>query len=84
MESWRAILANPDSPATQPRGARAYLQGEQAFVVCYEEIEGQYLIATNIFAREGGLWRLVHHQAGPTAGEPSAEDEDDGAPRTVN
>ena len=84
MESWRAILANPDSPATRPRGARAYLRGETAFVVCYEEIEGQYLIATNIFTREGGLWRLVHHQAGPTSGEPSAEDEDDGAPRTVN
>ncbi|MDP6706739.1 MAG: nuclear transport factor 2 family protein [Alphaproteobacteria bacterium] len=83
MESWRAILANPDSPSTQPRGAEAYLHGEAAFVVCYEEIEAQYLIATNIFVREDGLWRLVHHQAGPTSGEPPEEDEEAGR-RTVN
>ncbi len=81
MASWRAILTNPDSPATQPRAAQAYLLGEQAFVVCYEEIDGQFLIATNIFTREGGRWRLVHHQAGPTAGVPPEEDE---AGRTVN
>jgi hypothetical protein len=49
-----------------------------AYVHCFEEIDGNYLIATNIFVHEGRRWRLVHHQAGPTAENPPlvAEDED--------
>lgn len=81
LDSWRGILSNPESPNIQCRDAQAYLRGEMAFVICYEEIDGQFLIATNVFVHEDGLWRIVHHQAGPTNGTPS-DDEDD-AP-TVN
>jgi hypothetical protein len=35
-------------------------------VICVEHLDGGDLIATNVFAREGTLWKLVHHQAGPT------------------
>ncbi len=38
--------------------------GEAAFVVCHEAIDDAELIATNVFVREGGRWKLVHHQAG--------------------
>lgn len=78
MQSWQAILGNPNSPAVRCRSAKAHMQGEMAYVVCYEEIEGNYLIATNIFVHEGRRWRLVHHQAGPTAEAPSVEAEDEG------
>jgi hypothetical protein len=33
-------------------------------VVCEEELDGGTLIASNLFVREDGSWRLVHHQAG--------------------
>ncbi|NQV59631.1 MAG: DUF4440 domain-containing protein, partial [Alphaproteobacteria bacterium] len=49
-----------------------------AYVVCYEEIEGSHLIASNIFVHEGRRWRLIHHQAGPTAEAPPAEAEGEG------
>jgi hypothetical protein len=39
--------------------------GDSAYVVCGESIEGAELVATNVFVREDGTWKLVHHQAGP-------------------
>jgi ketosteroid isomerase-like protein len=47
--------------------ARAQLFGELAIVTCYEG-NGEHpahLAATNLFTREDGVWRLVHHHAGP-------------------
>ncbi|MFQ5773967.1 MAG: nuclear transport factor 2 family protein [Kiloniellaceae bacterium] len=65
MESWRGILSNPESPKIACRGARGFLTGEAGFVVCYEQIGDTVLVATNVFVREDGAWKLVHHQAGP-------------------
>jgi hypothetical protein len=28
-------------------------------------VDGAELCATNVFAREDGAWKLVHHHAGP-------------------
>lgn len=66
MESWRQILGSGNRPGVRCRGAEAFLLGETAFVICYEELGGGVLAATNLFARQAGAWRLVHHQAGPT------------------
>lgn len=65
MQSWAAILANPETQDIAMRGARAHRCGDAAFVTCYELIGGGLLAATNIFVREDGGWKLVHHQAGP-------------------
>lgn len=62
MESWRAVLANP--PAITHAAAACHLLGDAAFVTCTESIEGTVLAATNLFVREDGAWRLVHHHAG--------------------
>jgi len=43
--------------------------------VCYEVLEGGFLAATNVFVREDGAWRMVHHQAGASP-PPTAADED--------
>ena len=79
MRSWQAILESPDSPDIQCRHAKASLSGDFAYVVCYEELEGGFLVATNIYVRENGAWKMVHHQAGAT-GRPieveMAEDAD--------
>jgi ketosteroid isomerase-like protein len=83
MQSWRGIMGNAASPKIRPRAAKAHVLGEAAYVICFEEIEGQFLLATNVFVREDGRWRLVHHQAGPTNDAPPAE-ADDEAGRVVN
>lgn len=80
MASWTAILGNPDSPDVICRNAEPYLFGDTGFVTCYEELAGQYLIATNIFVRVGPVWRMVHHQAGPTSETPEADEEPDDSP----
>jgi len=70
MESWRAILAAPpDIECTDPD---VFVYGETGFVICRESANGNPLVATNVFVREDGDWRLVHHQAGP-APEPSGD-----------
>lgn len=80
LESWAAIIANPDSPDIACHAARATLYDATAVVICYEELAGQYLVATNVFVREGRLWKMVHHQAGPTTAAPDAGEPEDDSP----
>ncbi|MBI3451904.1 MAG: nuclear transport factor 2 family protein [Rhodospirillales bacterium] len=80
MASWRRILANRNAPAIACHQAEAFVYGEVAFVVCYEQIDDNFLVATNIFRRENGRWKMVHHQAGPSAPPPSDDDEDSDEP----
>ena len=70
MESWQAILTGRNAPRIACRAAQAYMLGDTAFVTCFEAVGEAFLIATNIFAREDGQWRMVHHQAGPTNDAP--------------
>ncbi len=65
IASWRAILQNPDSPEIECSDAKALVIGDCAFVTCTENMEGNQLVATNIFARDGEDWKMVHHQAAP-------------------
>lgn len=65
VESWRRIMANPQQEAPVCRAAEALLYGDMALVLCYEEIGGQVLAASNLFVQEDGRWRMVHHQSGP-------------------
>lgn len=73
MESWQAILANAESSTITCRNQSVHISGGVAYVVCYEELDGGYLVATNIFVRQDGLWKMVHHQAGPAPGPPPPE-----------
>lgn len=76
MESWRRILDNDASPAVECLQPEAFFCGDAMIVVCYERLDENYLSATNIFVLENGLWKLVHHQAGPCATAPDeTEDE---------
>ncbi len=64
IDSWRAILSNggTDIRCVRPR---ILIDGDRAMVVCEEHLPQGVLIATNGFAREQGVWKLVFHQAGP-------------------
>ena len=74
LDSWERILSHDAAPKIVCRAPRALLHGEVAVVVCYEEIDGELLVATNAFRREGRQWRMVHHQAGPTAAKLAREE----------
>jgi ketosteroid isomerase-like protein len=71
LASFRGILSNPESPDIRCVDPTVFHYGDAAFVICYEAVENGRLLATNVFAREDGNWRMVHHQAGPTSSAPS-------------
>lgn len=77
MESWRSILKGESAPQIDCHKAEVYLKGECAFVICYELVGGDLLIATNLFVLEGGEWRITHHQAGPCSLVPESLGEPD-------
>lgn len=79
LESWRRIFANAP-PDILCHGARAFLLDEAAYVVCFEIMSEGVLIATNVFVREAGGWRIVHHQAGPTSERPNIVTPAEGTP----
>ena len=79
MESWQAILTNPGSPAVDCRNPVAHMIGEVGYVICYETLDQGVLVATNIFVREEGVWKMIHHQAGATASLPEEDDDWDPA-----
>lgn len=70
MESWAGILGNPSAPDIRCLEAQVTTYGEVAMVICYEVVERGCLVATNLFVREQGAWKLFHHQAGPTEAKP--------------
>ncbi len=72
MQSWEGILGGEHTPDVACRGAEVFVEGDSAFVVCYEVIGTTVLAATNVFRREDGTWRLAHHQAGPCDLAPDA------------
>lgn len=63
LGSWRCILS-AESPLIGISDATAHIHGDVGYVICREHLEPGNLLATNIFARESGVWKLVHHQAG--------------------
>ncbi len=67
LGSWRGILGSPGAPRISCSHAEACLLGDVALVTCQEVLAEGLLAATNVFAREGGAWRMIHHQASPIA-----------------
>lgn len=70
IEAWRAILANPHTPPIICEQPAVLFWGELALVLCVERLGEAALAASNLFRLEEGIWRLVHHQAGPAADQP--------------
>lgn len=73
LESWGAILGGVDRFDIAFRKPVACLWGETGSVICYEKVGAHSLIATNVFAREGDQWSMLHHQSGPSPVWPDAD-----------
>ena len=70
MKSWHGLLGNPEPTRVACHDDHAVLYPGFAVVTCEEELAAGHLVATNMFVKEGGSWRLFHHQASPLVGRP--------------
>jgi hypothetical protein len=73
IESWRGILQNTSIGIITPHHARVMDFRDFSAVVCYEKVQGQMLVATNLFVEEAGEIRLIFHQASACADPPAPE-----------
>lgn len=67
IESWRAILKGPTLLGISFQGAQVSIFGDAAFVTCNEIVNGEFLVATNLFVRTNNSWAMVHHHASSCA-----------------
>jgi ketosteroid isomerase-like protein len=73
IESWRRIARSTSEIKLMLDDVRVFVRGETAWVVLVERIDAKSgdervsatAQATNVFLRERGAWKLVHHHAAP-------------------
>lgn len=67
LRSWREILTTSPGFTLRSDDASVQLFGDTAIVYCYEggDDTPAHLAVTNVFVREDGVLRMVHHHAGP-------------------
>ncbi len=74
LSSWAAILNAPEAPDIRCVYPTVQLYGDLGTVICFEKLQGGTLVATNIFVRQGSLWKMIHHQGAPTSADAPAEE----------
>lgn len=65
MRSWRAILTNPDQPRIVFATETPRIIGEIGIVAGREVVAGVPIVATNLYRREAGIWKIIHHHGSP-------------------
>jgi ketosteroid isomerase-like protein len=82
MASWQEILTQAAPIPVSCVAPKVTVFGDVGLVCCYERFGKQHLVASNLFIRADGRWRMIHHHAGPLARVPEeAKVEDQPAPR---
>jgi ketosteroid isomerase-like protein len=79
--SWETIFANTQEMRFTLTDVRVEAASELAWVTCTENIlsetDGRVgvtsILATNVFERDGGAWRMVHHHASHVLGRAASE-----------
>ncbi|GLC40838.1 hypothetical protein PLESTB_000017100 [Pleodorina starrii] len=72
MDSWRAIMRNvrPGAFKVKLEDVRVFAREDMGFVTCVEIIDADdssgRIVATNVFEKQGGVWRIVQHHGSPT------------------
>ena len=67
LESWRNIFANHSRFPIRHRPIRVVLIADIGVAHTVEILEGGTLLATNLFIKEGKVWRMIHHHASPAS-----------------
>ncbi len=78
MSSWAAILTAPEAPDIRSVSPTVQLYGDLGTVICFEMLSGGTLVATNIFVRQGSLWKMIHHQGAATSAVVTADESPSG------
>ena len=65
MRSWRAILHNPDQPRIVFATEAPRIVGDIGIVAGREVVAGVPIVATNLYRREAGTWKIIHHHGSP-------------------
>lgn len=65
LRSWRAILGHPDQPKIVFAAEPPRILGDLGVVAGRELVAAVPIAATNIFVREDGEWRMIHHHGSP-------------------
>jgi ketosteroid isomerase-like protein len=76
LASWEAILSHPESPKVDCSNEQVHVVGDAAYVTCDEMIGESTLVATNLFFREDGEWRIAHHHSSGVADDDDDDDDD--------
>ena len=81
--SWQAIFTNSRAWRVRSESERVLRSGDLAVVFCIENLEAvgaqgdpARMQATNVFRREDGVWKMVHHHASPMPEVETREEED--------
>ena len=82
MQSFAEIIGGPAPPQIECHTPQATIHGDTGVVICYEVIDGEVLVATNIFVRSVSTWLMGHHHAGPASSLPIELEEPD--PVSIN
>ncbi len=65
LRSWRAILGHPEQPKIVFAAEPPRIFGDVGIVSGREVVAAVPIAATNIYVREGGQWRMLHHHGSP-------------------
>ncbi len=66
MATWHNIMIKGKPPQVKAVSPTVIITGKTAYVLCYEDLGGAIMVATNIFTLENGAWRMIHHHASQT------------------
>jgi uncharacterized protein (TIGR02246 family) len=76
LRSWTAVMARTDYVQVVLSDVRVSIEGDTAVVTCTENVltsvsdmSGGAIVATNVFRRRPGGWRLQVHHGSPVLGE---------------
>lgn len=94
LASWAGIFRGTKTARFRLRDPRIFVSGSLAWVILVEELaleqaSGERIhaqvLATNTFVREDGVFRMVHHQAGPAPDlAPAVDEPPPEPPRTLH
>lgn len=71
LASWGRIFAASGAMPIRCLAPEIGIFSGVGLVCCYEALGGHGFVVTNLFAKFGQRWHMIHHHAGPIAALPA-------------